>query len=103
MLTDGPRFPTFTHTGAWTYSIEGCTSAHLKCSSCRAMSPGFPPPSTLPCSAGNSPLPGSPVQVIGPVSGDDGHGHVENLVVWKLKEKQCPAFASRSLQTGTPI
>lgn len=50
--------------------------------------PGVPTTSNLLFSARYSPLPGLPVQVVGPVPRNDSYRHIEDLVVWELREKE---------------
>lgn len=66
------------------------------------MSLGFPPTEHAPVGAGRSPLPRSPVQVIGPVPCNDSHRNIEDLVVWELNEKQLLTLALFPLQPGIP-
>lgn len=48
------------------------------------------------------PLPGSPVQVIGPVPCNDSHRNVEDLVVWELSKKQLLTLALFPLHMEIP-
>lgn len=90
----------FTHIGEWTQNLLPFHPPQAFF--LQIHEPGVPTTSNLLFGARYSPLPGSPVQVIGPVACNDSHRHIEDLVVWELREKECSALALFSLQTGIP-